>query len=84
MQLIRKFNIRIRFLLCVIDIFSKHSGVIITITNAFENFLNKSDHKPSNIWVDKSSEFYNRSIKLFSQNNDIEMKTKICYCRKID
>ena len=84
MQLISKFNIGIRFSLCVIDIFSNHSWVIITITNAFEKFLNKSDHKSSNIWVDKSGEFYNRSIKLFLQNNDIEMKTKICYYRKID
>ena len=42
MQLISKFNIGICFLLCVIDIFSKHARVIplkdkkiITITNAF-------------------------------------------------
>ena len=29
--------------------------------------------KPDKIWVDKGSEFYNRSMKLFLQNNDIEM-----------
>ena len=42
MQLIRKFNKGIRFLLCVIDIYSKYAWVVplkvkkdITITNAF-------------------------------------------------
>ena len=43
MQLISKFNKGLRFLLCVIDIYSKHVWVIrlkvkkdITITNAFQ------------------------------------------------
>ena len=31
------------------------------------------NHKPNKIWVDKDSEFYNRSMKSFLQNNDIEM-----------
>ena len=45
MQLISKFNKGIRFLLCVIDIFSKYAWAIlskdkkgVTITNAFQNF----------------------------------------------
>ena len=45
MQLIRKFNKGISFLLCVIDIFSKFAWVIplkdkngITITNALQKF----------------------------------------------
>ena len=29
--------------------------------------------KPNRVWVDKGSEFYNRSMKSFLQNNDIEM-----------
>ena len=44
-QLISKFNKEIRFLLCVIDIFSKYARAVplkdkkgITITNAFKNF----------------------------------------------
>ena len=28
--------------------------------------------KPNKIWVDKISKFYNRSLKQFLQNNDIE------------
>ena len=79
MQLICKFNKEIRFLLCVIDIYSKYAWGIplkdkkgITATNFFQK-LNESNHKPNKIWVDKVSEFYNRSIKSFLQNNDIEM-----------
>ena len=29
--------------------------------------------KPDKIWVDKGNEFFNRSMKAFLQNNDIEM-----------
>ena len=57
-------------MLCVIDIYSKYAWVIplkdendSTITNAFQNFLNESNRKPNQIWVDKDSEFYNRSMK---------------------
>ena len=35
--------------------------------------LNKSNRKPNKIWIDKVSQFYNRSMKWFLQNNDIEM-----------
>ena len=33
------------------------------ITNAFQNILNESKRKPNKIWVDKGSEFDNRSMK---------------------
>ena len=45
----------------------------ITITNVFRNFLDKSNHKPNKMWLDKGSEFYNRSMKSFLQNNNKEM-----------
>ena len=80
MQLINKFNKGICFLSCVIDIFSKYAWVIplknkriITITQAFRNILHESNCKPNKVWVDKGSEFYNRSMKSFSQNNNIKM-----------
>ena len=70
MQLIRKFNNGIRFLLCVIDIYIKYACVIslkdkkgITVTNAFQKILEESNHKPNKILVDKDSKFYNRSTK---------------------
>ena len=80
MQLINKFNKGFRFLLCFIDIYSKYAWVIplkdkkrITITNAFQKTLDESNQKPSKIWVDKGSEFYNRSIKLWLEKNDMQM-----------
>ena len=80
MQLISKFNERIHFLLCVIDTFIKYAVVAplkdkkgITITNAFQRVLDESTRKPNKICVDKGSKFYNRSIKSWLQDNDIEM-----------
>ena len=61
-----------RFLLFVTDIYSKYAWVNplkdkkgITITDAFQKVLDKSNCKPNKIWVDKSSEFCKRSIKSF-------------------
>ena len=44
-----------------------------TITNAFQKVLKESNCKPNKIWVDKVSEFYNKSIKLWLEKNAIEM-----------
>ena len=46
-----------------------------TITKFFQKNLNKSNRKPSKIWVDNGSELYNRSIKSFLQNSEIEMNS---------
>ena len=80
MQLIRTFNKGFRFLLSVIDIFSKYAWVVplkdkkgISIVNAFQKILKESDRKPNKIWVDKGSEFYNNSFKKWLKDNDIEM-----------
>ena len=80
MQLISKFNKRFRFLLCVINIFSKYAWVIplkdkkgISIVNAFQIILKESNRKPNKIWVDKGSEFYNNSFKKWLKDNNIEM-----------
>ena len=80
MQLLSKFNKEFRFSLCVTDIFSKYAWVIplkdkkgIIIVNAFQKILKESNRKPSKIWVDKGSEFYNNSFKKLLQDNDIVM-----------
>ena len=80
MQLTSKFNKGICLWLCIIDIFSKYAWVAplknkkgITITNAFQHFLDEAIRKPNKIWVDKGSEFYNRSMKLWLEKDNIEM-----------
>ena len=76
MQLIDKYNKGIRILLCVIDTFSEYAWLIllkdekgITITNAFQKILKSSNRKPNKIWVNKGSEFYNRSMKSLLEKN---------------
>ena len=83
-----KFNKGFRFLLCIIDIFSKYAWVVplkdkkdISIVNAFRKILKEPDRseakskerRPNKIRVDKGSEFYNNSFKKWLKNNDIEM-----------
>ena len=80
MQLTSKFNKGFRFLLCVIDIFSKYAWVVplkdkkgVSIVDAFQKILDDSNRKPNKIWVDKGSEFYNSSFKKWLKDNYIEM-----------
>ena len=56
LQLINKFNKGTKFLLCVVDIFSKHAWVVlledkkgVTFVNAFQNTLDNSMRKPNKI-----------------------------------
>ena len=80
MQLLSRYNKGIRFLLCVIDIFSKYAWVVplkdkkgISIVKAFQSILKQANRKPNKIWVDKGSEFYNAYFKKWLQDNDIVM-----------
>ena len=81
MQLLSRNNKGIRFLLCVIDFFSKYALVVplkdkksVSIVTAFQSILKQSNNrKPNKIWVDKGSEFYNVSFKKWLQDNDIVM-----------
>ena len=59
-----------------------------TITDTFQKVWNESGCKPNKIWVDMYREFYNRSMKQWLQDDDIEMystdnEKKICFYRKI-
>ena len=66
MQLISKFNKGIRFLLCIIDIYSEYALVVplkdktsSTITNAVLKILLRYNREPNKMCVDKRSKFYN-------------------------
>ena len=79
-QLISKFNKEFRFLLRVIDIFSKYAWVvplkdkkIITITNAFQKPLKQSNRKRNKKRVNKGIRFYNTHFKKWLKDNNIEM-----------
>ena len=79
MQLISKYNKGIRYLLRIIDLFSKYAWVVplkdkkgIAIVNAFQSILGSSKRKQDKIWIDQGSEIYNSSFK---DNNKIMYST---------
>ena len=80
MQLISKFNKGFRFLLCVIDSFSKYAWFVplkekigVSFVNSFQKMLKESDGKPNKICFGKGSEIYNSSFRKWLKDNDIEM-----------
>ena len=80
MQLSTRYNKGIRFLLCVIDIYSKYAWVVplkdkkgASIVTAFQSILKESNRKPNRIWIEKGSEFYNASFKKWLQDSYIVM-----------
>ena len=75
MQLISKFNKGI-FLLRLFDINRKNAWVVslkdktgVAIINVFQKNSDNSNHKPNKIWVNNGSRFYDRSMKLWLQDN---------------
>ena len=80
MQSLSRKNKGIKYLLCVIDLYSKYAFVIplkdrkgISIANAFNKIIKQSNRKPNKIWVDQGGEFYNHNLKKWLSDNDIIM-----------
>ena len=70
MQSLSRKNKDIKYLLCVIDLYSKYAFVIplknkkgISILNAFDKIIRQYNRKPNKIWVDQRGEFYNNIFK---------------------
>ena len=75
-----KKNKGIKYLLCVIDLFSKYAFVVllkdekgISIINAFKKIIKQSNRKSNKIWVDQRGEFYDYAFKKWLSDNDIIM-----------
>ena len=80
MQSLSRKNKGFKYLLCVIDLYSKYAFVIplkdkkgISIVNAFNKIIKQSNRKPNKIWVDQGGEFYNSIFKKWLSDNDIIM-----------
>ena len=61
MKSLSRYNKGIRYLLCAIDLFSKHAGLIpikdkksASVVNAFKKIISEG-RKPNKIWVDQGS-----------------------------
>ena len=70
MESLSSKNKNVKYLLCVIDIFTKFAWVKPfkdkkgkTVLNAFIKIINESNHKPNKLWVDQGREFYNKLCK---------------------
>ena len=71
MQSLSRYNKKIKYLLCAIDLFSKYSCIVpikdkngAGIVNAFKKIISEG-RKPNIIWVDQGSEFYNKYFTNF-------------------
>ena len=80
MQALSKKNKGIKYVLCVIDLYSKYAFVVllkdkkgISIANGFNKIIKQSNRKPNKIWVDQGGEFYNNVFKKWLSDNDIIM-----------
>ena len=80
MQLISKYNKDFRYLLCVIDLFSKYAWVFllkdtkgVTIVNAFQSILNNSGRKPNKYGLIKAVNSITSLLKNRLDHNDIMM-----------
>ena len=78
MQQYSKQNKHYKYLLAVIDVFSKYGWLIplknktgVTVSEAFKTLF--KERKPMFIWSDKGSEFYNRQVKELLKDNKIEL-----------
>ena len=83
MQSLSRKNKGIKYLLCVIDLYSKYAFVIplkdkkgISIVNAFIKIIKQSNRKPNKIWVDQGGEFYNNVFEKWLSDNDINMYSR--------
>ena len=79
MQAFTKFNREVKYLLAVIDVFSKY-GWLIPLKNKTGKSVASAlkiifkERKPEKMWVDKGKEFYNKDVKdlieLYSTENE--------------
>ena len=80
MENVSSHNDGYKFILCIIDVFSKFAfGVPLknksatTVLNAVKDVIKKSGREPENIWVDKGSEFYNKDFLSWAADHEIKV-----------
>ena len=67
----------VKYLLCVIDFFTKYKWVKDkngkTVLNAFVEIVNEGKRKPNKLWIDQRNKFYNKFMQEWLGNNYILM-----------
>ena len=91
MQQFSKWNKGFRYLLMVLDVFSKYGWIVPlkdkkgeTVAEAFKTIF-KEGRKPQYLWTDKGKEYYNKHVKELLDKNKItlystenEEKSSVC------
>ncbi|PFX14318.1 putative uncharacterized transposon-derived protein F54H12.3 [Stylophora pistillata] len=79
MQKFAKWNKGYRYLLMVLDIFSKYGWIVPlknkkgeSVAEGFERIFTEG-RVPKRLWVDKGTEYYNSHVKDLMKANDVEM-----------
>jgi hypothetical protein len=80
-----KFNNGVKYLLTVIDVFSKYGWIMPlkqktgeATANALKQIFDLSGRKPKKLWVDKGKEFYNKNVKSLVEIYSTENEEKSC------
>ena len=80
MQKFSKWNKSIKYLLMVIDVFSKYGWIALlkdkkteSVSKAFNKIFKKSKRKPTMLWTGKGSEFISKHFKEFLKKEKIKM-----------
>ncbi len=78
METISSQNDGYKFILCIVDVFSKYAWAVplknknsATVLSAVKEVVKESGRSPEKIWVDKGTEFYNKSFKAWASSKDI-------------
>ena len=79
-QKFSKWNKGIKYLLMVIDVFSKYGWIkplkdkkTESMSSAFDEVFKKSKRKPEMLWTDKGTEFISKHFKEFLKKNKIKL-----------
>ena len=74
------FNDGYRYILCIIDVFTKFAWAVplknkmaATVLFAVEAVVSKSKRIPEKVWLDHGSEFYNKQFQAWAKDNNIVM-----------
>ena len=80
MQKFSKWKKGVKYLLMVIDVFSKYGWIkplrdkrTETVSRAFDEISKTSKRKPKILWSDKGSEFISKHFKEFLKSTDIKL-----------
>ena len=82
MQSLMKQNSMFRYLLCVIDVFSRFAWVVPiknktgqTLIKAFDSIFKSSKRKPLSLQTDKGSEFKNKDFQMYLKKKKVHFFT---------